>query len=664
MLTVEEAARSGVDAHNASFFNEAGHVASGSGHQFNNANFWGYDPERLLRREVPKRELSESSLQWLADRFIKPGNFERARSLLGRSRLVLVSGSAGAGRRSAAKMLLRELADGGGPVREIPTDTSEEEKDFLNPETVRDCERLLLDLSADTEFRLLTFALRPLESFRDAVTKAEGYLAVVLPSGAERLLPPELLAQLVELERPPGRSTLELQLEVEGVGVPVGSLDGEELAEFLADASMDEIGRLCQRSLRLHERDGRRLEDCLTQALQEVSKRDAAIEDLIAGETASQRALILGAAFLEGAHADVVGDACERLLAQADGTEETEALLDGSGLNERMRDVGLELTEAREVLFSQHSADAVVNYFWYAFPRLRPTLLEWVGGCLISPLLTDADRERAVRRFAMVCRRSRHGPDLCALAAWLLRLETKHRPVRVGEWAARILAEGLKEEPGAHAIRRKIYEWVVSPSLQSDLASVLVLVCSGVLAHTHPEQAMVRLRHLARHSDDEVSRAAGKALVELANDDRVLLDLLWRFASSRMDADAALFLRVVDSGRLLEGARVLDDSVVQAQLTKAWASVVERPREFWSERAYDWFDAFTADPSAEVLLEVLVGAVASAGRLGRLFVVLRNWARDGAEESAEERRRTALVVRKKIDEAQLKRVDEEKAVAR
>jgi hypothetical protein len=434
-------------------------------------------------------------------------------------------------------------------------------------------------------------------------------------------------------------------------------LGGEELAEFVAGASMDEIGRLCQHSLRLHERGGGSFEDCLNRALRELSKRDTAIENLVSGKSASRRALILAAAFLEGAHADAVGEACERLLAQAGATDEVVNPLGGSALSERMRESGIELTEAREVHFREHSADAVVNYFWHSFQSLRPVLLEWVGGCLTSPLLTDADRERVVRRYAMVCRRTLHGADLCALAAWLLRLDSKHRPVRVGEWAARILAEGLKEEPGANMIRRKIYQWATTPSLDDDLAGALVLVCFGVLAHTHPEQAMVRLRHLAGNARGEVGDTARNALVELTNDDRILLELLWRLASGK-ESDAILFLRIADPERLLGGTSVIDDRTVQAQLTKAWASVVDRPREFWAERACDWFGAHTRDPSAEALLDVLVGAAGAAGRVGRLFVVLRDWAAAGDEDSAEVRRRTEQLVRKKIDEVQVKRAEE------
>ncbi|SFS52002.1 hypothetical protein [Saccharopolyspora flava] len=621
----------------------------------------GESLRRRLLRGLPKAELAESRLQWLESRFIEPDNFKEVWSKLQRARSVLVSGPAGAGRRSAAKMLLRRSPSSSSPIREVPVDTEEEEADFLKPETVLRGERLLVDLSADSELRRLDSAGRTLEAFLGAVEKAEGYAAVVLPPGAGDFLPVELSSQLVEIERPNTSDVLAQHLKDLCTALPQDVLDDEKVGEFLSTASMEEIGRLSEHCLRLCRQSPEQpVEVCLRTALQAVSKRDKTFERFVSTLSAPKRALLLSAGFLEGAHADVVGDSAEKLRAQAESPEGQLPVLSSAGLDSQLRELRLDLTESREVRFSTWSAEAVVNYFWHAFPRLRPVLLEWVGRCCTSSLLTNADRVQLVQQFAMVCRQGRHGADLCTLASWLLQLDARHQPPRVRDWAARILAEGLKEEPGALVIRRQIYEWVTSQSLSTDLADVLVFVCSNVLAETHPEQAMVRLRHLARHSHHRIARQASDALVDLVEDDRIFFDLLWRLprVSRRADADAALFLRIADPGRLLCEPSVLGDGAVRDQLIENWVSVVGRPREFWEERACDWFGAHTRDPSAEALLDVLVGAAGAAGRVGRLFVVLRNWAADGDEDSAEERRRTQQLVRKKIDEVQVKRAEE------
>ncbi|WP_406692526.1 hypothetical protein REH65_12300 [Saccharopolyspora sp. ID03-671] len=624
---------------------------------------WGEAQRRRLRQNLPKPELAESRLKWLKDRFVEPGNLDEARVRVKESRTVLVGGSAGAGRRSAAKMLLRECAGASSPVREVPVDTEEEEKDFLKPETVLRGECLLVDLSADSELRRLDAGEGTLESFLGAVEKAEGHAVVVLPPEAGDFLSVELSSELVEIERPDAAQVLALHLNDLSSELSPDRFNDEDLADFLSTASMEEIGRLAERCSKLRrQRPGQSVETCLHIALQAVSKRDKTFEKFVAILPAPKRALLLSAGFLEGAHADVVGDAAEKLHAQAEGLEERLPVLSSAGLDTQLRELRLELTESREVRFGEWSAEAVVNHFWYAFPRLRPVLLEWVGRCCASSLLTDADREQLVKRFASVCRQGRHGADLSALAAWLLRLDSRYQPPHVQDWAARILTEGLKEEPGALAIRRQIYEWVTSRSLAADLADVLVFVCSNVLAETHPEQAMVRLRHLTRHSDHRIARNASDALVNLVEDHRIFFDLLWRLprAYKRVDADADLFLRIADPERFLRAPGLLKSAAVREQLTRNWAVVVERPRECWSARVRDWLDAVIADNSAEALLDVLVDAAGRAGRVGRLYVVLRDWAPDGGQTSAEERRPTVQLLRKKIDEVQLSTAEEAK----
>lgn len=657
-----------VEAENATFVSSAKHVNAGSGPQ-NNYTVLG---ENLLsdaflenlRKAARRHELAEVSLEWHSERFVKPDRYLRAKQMLGDYRVVLVSGDRGSGRRTASKMLLREVS--GERPREIPADTEEDRKDFLRSGMVGEAERLLLDLSADIEFRLLSDS-RSLEPFIAAVEKEKAYMVVVLPPDAQNRLASDLLPRLVSIERPGGREVLESHLGAAGFPLSERDLDVQGLDEFLAEAPVGEIGRLCQGCLDLHDREtGNSIADCLAEALQTVSKRAQDIGEAIRAKSPSDRALVLSAGFLEGAHADVVVDSAEKLLALT-GTDETaERVLACDSVDQRLKDNDFNLSPSREVFFSKPSAEGVVRYFWDAFPRLRPILVEWVGRCLTSRMLTDLDRTRLVRRIAIVCRQGRHGGDLCVLAAWLLDLDPKHRPLRAGELAVRILTEGLEEDPGALAVRRKMYAWADNESLSPDLARVLIVVCSEVLARTHPEQALVRLRHLARNKNVEVGNAAGEALLGLIADDRLFLDLLWRLGTSPLqsEADAALFLRIVEPSRLLEGSRLLDFGGVRGRLTDGWTRIVERPRVFWSKAARDWFDAFLKDASAEPLLDVLVDAASEAGHPGRLHVVLRDWAHEPSAGAPETRRRTAALVRKKIDEAQLAHDSGERVVDR
>lgn len=656
----------GVLTDNATFVDDnTGNINSGSGHQFNNPNFWGFEPERLLGKEAPKRDLTEARLGWLADRFVQPGNYERAQTVLGNSRAVLLGGAPGAGRLSAAKMLLRDLASKDTPAREIPVDTDEEARALLDPEMVREGERLLVDLSADGELRRLDLIRDLLAPLVAAVENAEGYLSIVLPPGMDQRLPTELRTRLVEIGRPLGREVLGAHLATEGFTAPSQTLREGKLDTFLAGASMEEIGQLCHESIRAHERNSARgFDDCLADALRIVSKRNEVVERLVSGKPTAERALLIAAGFVEGAHVDVVGDLADKLLTEVGQRSEEGSVLSGKALSERVIGLKLKITESHEVEFGEYSAESVLDYFWWNFPGLRPAILEWVGTSLTSTLLSDEVRNLVIRRFAKLCRESRHGADLCALASWLLRLGAARQPPRAGALAARLLSEGLEAEPGALVIRRKIYDWVTAPALPPDLARVLVLVCSGVLTQTHPEQAMVRLRHLARRPDRAVADEATEGLLGVANDDRLFAALLRRVASAAGDteADATLFLRVIESKRLVSGSRVLRFAGVLDQLTTGWKGVVEFSRQFWAERARDWFDAFESDTSTEPLMDALVEAASQADRLGRLYVAFREWGRRVPD--SEIRQRTVRLVRDKIDDAQLMRAGLGKEMAR
>lgn len=625
---------------------------------------------RSIRRPLSPWALTADTIDWLQPRFIKPPKYDQAGEKLdGPGGTVLLSGPPGVGRRSAAIMLLHEFgADSTNRYLEIPVEEETDEGLWLDPELIQPEDKLLLDLSEQTNPEKVESLNSQLENFRAGVAKQKATLVVVLSAEAVHHLRPELRSRHVAIGRPDPQQVLRKHLEESGLQVTDADLQLEELKKTLAEASMGEIGRLSERLLEAKEQQsGKSFQDWAKSACTALGVHSSAVATKLENRSAEKRALLLAAAMLDGSHADAVFEAADHLLDQLGRPEQEDHVLELEGLDPQLQDMGVEVDSRRRIRFSQLGfAEAVRTYFWTNYPALREAFRDWVDTCLGSLRIADKDQDELLDRFAELACRTHRAEDLCELAErWtaeasnqyqqakriaegLAQTQTKNqsRAVKYAQWAARALEAGLQAGgPQAGAVRRRIYEWATQPDLPVTLAQVLIQVCSAVMAVTHPDRAAVRLRHLCYHWNADIRRFAHRALVALAANNRFLRRLLrwlqiwFDRARQAKKADVQLFLAVANPHQLVDdrnhSAAVVRDNNVRAQLVTGWRAVFSQPEQEWRSRFHDWLAACQHSEHAPLLVEVLVRA--TGGELKKLAVLhvhTRNWAASTTDPDA------------------------------
>jgi hypothetical protein len=370
---------------------------------------------------------------------------------------------------------------------------------------------------------------------------------------------------------------------------------------------------------------------------------------------------------LSGASADAVFEATSTLLKVIGHPEDDRPRLEREDLAERLAEIGARTDDAARVRFTRLAYDqAVRTHFWTNFLDLRDGFRDWMGTAIRQQTLTSEEQDVVVTLFAEQALRTGRPDDLRRLAEqWAERTDPRW-PSSLLPQAVRALERGLNDERHGLFFRDKLYTWSTARSLSSDLAQVIVLVCSEVLAPTHPKQAVVRLHHIfRRRSDaDAAGEAACDALLNLVGRDRRLYSFLLARVTCEprpegADADTVLFLELADPARLTDAPQLqqtpplIASRGVQAQLVSGWKTVLTAPS---SPRCVDqvraWLVACADDRFCDRLLDVLVDAC--DGRydaLNRLYVIARDWAHASGECWAE-RIRIADRLYHKIDAAQ------------
>ncbi|GAA2103209.1 hypothetical protein GCM10009801_77990 [Streptomyces albiaxialis] len=593
------------------------------------------------------RRLAEDYLRWRARRFVAPDRLGDARDTLLDRHLVMLTGDPGVGRHCAAAMLLHELRETRGSFHEL-LDQSEEESSgrALDPGHVGDGDRLLLDLVhlADHNRRAV---LKELDGFLATVRERGAYMAVVLPSEEEASVPPEHLALTVRVGRPDGREVLLRHLHQEGIHPSDTELALGELPQFLERESMERIGALALRIRRARQREGEHpgFGGWLRTAVKALSPSDTEVAKWLAdtGE-GPQRALLLTTAFLHGARPDTVHRAAHTLVELARHPQEDTPLLAHEPLATRLRAVHASTGDGGRVFLEGMDYDQIVRtHGWNNFPAMRPTLRAWVAQIATAPWLAHDERAGLVRRFTEQWLRTERPEELRELPEnW-----AKHQSERLGRPSASQLLRVavLHERHGGH-FRRMLYDWSCDSKQGPGLAHVLIGICETVLLTRYPDQAMIRLRHLARNEHLSVRESARVALTSVTRDDRLHWRLMERLQpdSPRYGAaDSELFLHLAEPARLLTPARrgdpLIASASVRAQLAAHWHAVRRRaPAADWSSRELSWLDAARVEgPHSELLLDVLVDSCeGDATAASRLYVVTRDWAarRPSADQDA------------------------------
>jgi hypothetical protein len=649
----EPAERAGVGdifgAVGAVFADARGPMNTGSGPQYNVSGTYVEDAEtgRLRRKaEARLRPLVGDQFVQVERWFVRPPGYAAAEAILAAHGMVLLSGSPGIGRRSAALMLLRS-APGSGRFRELSNEDSED-GDVQPITLVEPGDRVLFDASVSDQDPAA--ARRRLEAYRLGTQDRSAPLVVVL--GGREMVPDWARGMTARLDRPDAPQVLSRHLHANGVPFSQSDVDGPVgLAEHLANDPMhglSELAELVARA-RLAADGAGGFGDWLLAALAAATDHSEEVAERVNADDGRSRALLLAAAVFADAPVDAVADAAARLLSAAAYPPHPDHLLDRPDLSVRLAAVDLSTAAGGTVRFAHIGWDAAVRaHFWRNFPELREKLRDWFGEAVQSGYLTGDDRDRAVDRVVEQCLALGRADDVYTLSRRWTQAPTGRAP-QTAPLAARALENGLADERWGYLFRQQIYRWATDRRLPVELAQVLVAVCGYVLVRTHPERAVVRLHHLARHREPAVRSAATSRLRELSEEDpRILRQLIGRLADGLAgpapQSHVDLFLDLTGwppfRGPVATGSsRVRHEPSAAAQLADAWSVALARAESDAAKTAVRHWLAAYAEHGSEPLLDILVDAtVDQPAARAPLYVAVRDWVSDSVDVDDRTRR--------------------------
>ncbi|MEU9406458.1 hypothetical protein AB0E08_12270 [Streptomyces sp. NPDC048281] len=544
-------------------------------------------------------------------------------------------------------MLLHELPEAQGSLHELP-DTSDDKRGVpFDKEDVGPGDRLLLDLSEAEESRYLAVQ-NALPDFRAAVVARGAHLAVVLPHHLGYLLRGDLRFLTTDIGRPIPRRVLAVHLRCSGVRCSDEDLRDTGLTTYLTRSAMNGIAALADRIKRLQSTSpaDRGFPHWLAESLEEQrdqTKRVAA--DIAAAQSGRQRALLLSLAMFHEASPQVVLRATNSLLGVLSHPPDPSPRLDRADLHAELETVQAETGPDGRVRFRLIGYDvAVRNHFWTFLPDIRHQLRNWLRDRIADQAVAPSVRTAAVTRFAEQTLRAGAPDDLAWLSEQWTATGATYHLIRE---AAQALALGLDHDHHGRFFRQRIYDWATSTETSARLQRVLIMVCSQTMARSHPDQALVRLHHLARRCPDPV--AAYRAVTDLArSDDRLYMLMLDRLAAGverpHGEADLDLFRELADPMRLA------GDHRVQTSLVTGWTGLLRHPRRDWTADVRQWLTAGEDTQHREPLLRVLADASASDTQIaGRVFRVALDWKR---AEPTEDRADVVSRLLMKINTAQ------------
>ncbi|TQJ86732.1 hypothetical protein [Streptomyces sp. SLBN-31] len=580
-------------------------------------------PDVMSSRNTPPRQVADEQLSRLQRRFARPMGINDAYDTLERHNIVFLYGTPGNGRTTAARVLLRELPRGSGVYHELTPDADDQSAEPLTPELIGEGDRMLLDLS-DAEEDVWTQCHNRFPGFHKILLDKRSFLAVVLPPAHADRLSPDFAAYRRVVNRPDDLEVIARHLRLRGVDPGDSGQAPKELTDYLSDKPpMRELAYLA--GIIVDARRTAKPEESFADwCRQAIAAAEEEEDDFVPPlHNGPQRALLLSVAMLHGAPADLVHRAAAILRRSLRIAGDDRPLLEHESLTERLREVGASRNDEARVHFDKLRHDhAVRRFFWRNMPDLRRPLRDWVEQVLALPQFPEEGRKDLVVRLAALCALTEDADRLAEPARdWALRYDDPARLRAAAEW----LGWGVRneDERTSRHFRHAIYTWAIRPA-EPNLRRVLVDVCVNVMAFTHPEQAVVRLHHLARREPlDEGSgkNAARHVLLRLVEmDTRLRRYLLFRLAlapprrNGRQQAvDAWLFLGLLTMPSRPEHA-LLQSPSARLWLLMCWSDVLRSfSSRSWLPHLQRWITTTDAADDPELVhlaLDVLVDAAA------------------------------------------------------
>lgn len=587
------------------------------------------------------RRIADDQLSWLRRRFLSPGGFAKAAAALESHGTVFLDGTPGTGRRTAAWMLLGELHSGSETFHEL---LLKDKSPYLNTSQVGEGALVLVDLSAIPNEQVWAEVQGELPDLRKVVHEHSAHLVVILPTGRVERLGADLGAYRVKIVRPAGQVVLQRYLRMERIPVAETDSAPQAASDFLAkNPSMQEIAdfaALVVEARATAESAGGFAGWCES-ALAALDNHQGKLvtDDLVELRKGPQRALLLATAMLHGTHIDVIHRSAVALLEGVRHPHDERPLLEQADLAVRFQEIKATPDASGRVRFDKLGYDSAVRaHLWTHRPELREPIQRWVGDTVgLTDLETD-DRDKLIKRFAEQCLHDRYRDLLLTLVSQCAK--DTGNGFRMGA-AIQALRHGLQHEEHGRFFRQKIYDWSRETNLPRGLTQVIVVACWKVMAVRHPDQAMIRLHHLARR--ERGTTHARDALVQLVGADaqlrvRMLERLVQRLQLEEWPIDADLFVEFADPAALTATGphtrAPLSDPDLREQLIIGWSIAFHRrPYEVWRTQVERWIQtAFADEAHREHLLDTLVaGGGQHADLLARLHVITRDLARPGTD---------------------------------
>ncbi|MCE7050621.1 hypothetical protein [Streptomyces purpurascens] len=542
---------------------------------------------------------------------------------------MLIDGLPGNGRRTAALMLLHELPESSGTLHELPDTSDDRTSEPLDSRDIGSADRLLLDL-AEVEESQYVAVQNALPAFREAVIRRGAHLAVILPHHLGYLLRSDLRHLTSEIGRPLARRVLTRHLRREDITPSPDELNSPELTAYLTRAPMRDVAALSDRIRRCRDTSpaDRGFANWLDKALE--GQRDQATRvaaDLATAESGRHRALLLSLAMFHEATPEVVLQTANALLGVLSHPPDTTPRLDRADLHMELASIGADTHQDGRVRFRVAGYDrAVREHFWTFLPDIRSRLRSWFRDCVADPVAGQSVRAEAIARYAEQSLRASRPEDL----AWLAEQWTSSgAPPRLVSESAQLLALGLDDDHHGRFFRQRIYDWCTSSETGDRLRRVLILVCSQTMVRSHPDQALVRLHHLARRSKAALGADARGAVLSLARtDDRLYRQMLDRLstgiARGHWPVDLALFLE------LAEPTRLISYRSVRESLVTGWSGALRQPVRTWRTQVELWLTAAGSVPHRTLIADVLaIAGAADSQACGLLYRAALDWQHAG-----------------------------------
>lgn len=485
---------------------------------------------QTVRRMLDSHKLSGDFVRECASVYVKHSGIDLCLGILRRNRVVVLVGSQGIGRHTAAVWLLNELGE--VRLREVRREPTEpfDVNDILGERKVG----WILDLRSE-DAHVADNLGRSLagDEARDALEQAESYLIVIakvdlwkkVGNGGRRL---EFLLQKPNQEKvlnrhlQAGRKPLKEQhaalwSQNSNIAKELSKLTPAEVVDWSEDIRNEHSIILEQDS------DYRKIPDeNIENALEARTNWFDDLLDWFKKHQASERRnFILAAAVLEGCRAgDVYNESQNIASFLGEKKEDQAAGQQGPGIYELVSDSQAVLENGDHLSFPKSGyTRSVIEYFWVDRMHLRSNFIEWLvetskkkGGDY-----DVATFERMGDYILRWCVQRRAISDLeKIISAWASNDKLRR--------SARDLLTASALDPAlGKQVRDKMLAWVKSEdSADIDVQAVVADACGGPLGAVYEKMMLYRLGLLDKSSSPKVQEATENAF-----------ELLWNAEYSR-----------------------------------------------------------------------------------------------------------------------------------